>query len=95
MQHIVTEIIEHMSRSHEQIARVMEAERHVAVRMAQIVHALPDHHPDFGGVSKLMEQSQSVSKSLVSYLNSIAELQEMMAVTLTAVMKELAGEDEE
>ncbi|MBW7458498.1 nucleoside-diphosphate sugar epimerase [Paenibacillus sepulcri] len=95
MQHIVTEMIEHMSRSHEQMARVMEAERHVAVRMAQIVHALPDQHPNFGGVSELMEQSQSVSKNLVAYLNSIAELQETMAATLTTVMKELGGEDEE
>jgi len=95
MEHIVTEIIEHMSRSHEQMARVMEAKRHIAVRMAQMVHALPDHHPDFGGGRELMEQSQSVSKNLVAYLNSIAELQETMAVTLTAVMKELGGEDEE
>lgn len=95
MQHKVTEMIEHMSHSHEQMARVLEAKRHVAVRMAQIVQNLPDQHPAFGGVGELMEHSQAVTKSVVSYLHGLAELQESMAVTISAVMKELAGEDEE
>jgi len=96
MQHIVTEMIEHISHSHEQMARVLEAERHVAVRMAQMVHALPDRHPDFGGMSGLMENSGAVTKSVVAYLNTIAELQESIAVTIQSVMKELgAGEEDE
>jgi hypothetical protein len=95
MHHIVTELVEHMSHSHEQMVRVLEAERHVAVRMAQLVHALPDQHPNFGGVSELMDQSKSLTKSVIAYLNSIAELQETIALTLSSVMKELGGEEEE
>ncbi|WP_308635568.1 nucleoside-diphosphate sugar epimerase [Paenibacillus silvisoli] len=88
MQHIVTEMIEHMSRSQEQLARVLEAKRHVAVRMAQIVHALPDTHPGFGGVNELMDNSHLMTKNVVAYLHSIAELQESLALTISAVMKE-------
>ncbi|WP_219838449.1 nucleoside-diphosphate sugar epimerase [Paenibacillus sp. R14(2021)] len=95
MQHIVTEMVEHMSHSHEQMARVLEAKRHVAVRMAQLVHALPDQHPGFGGFDKLMDNSQAVTKNVVAYLNSIAELQESLAMTISAVMREFANEDEE
>ncbi|REE86228.1 hypothetical protein A8990_111125 [Paenibacillus taihuensis] len=95
MQHIVTEMIEHMSHSQAQLARVLEAERHVAVRMSQLVHGLPDQHPNFGGFDGLMDNSQAVTKSVVAYLNSIAELQESLALTITAVMKECAIEDDE
>ncbi|QHT62611.1 nucleoside-diphosphate sugar epimerase [Paenibacillus lycopersici] len=95
MQHIVTEMIEHMSHSHEQLSRILEGKRHVAVRMAQLVHALPDQHPGFGGFEDLMDNSRAVTGSVVAYLNSIAELQESLAVTLAAVMKEFAVEDEE
>ncbi|RAP77405.1 nucleoside-diphosphate sugar epimerase [Paenibacillus montanisoli] len=96
MQRIVTEMIEHMSHSHEQLARVLEAKRHVAVRMAQIVHALPDTHPGFGGVNELMDNSQMTTKSIVNYLHSIAELQESLAQTISAVMREIdVPEDEE
>lgn len=90
MDHIVTEMVEHISRSHEHMARVLEAKRHVAVRMAQMVHALPDSHPDFGtGMEGLMESSLAVTQSVVSYLNSIAELQETIAATVGSVMKEI------
>ncbi|MBM7566718.1 nucleoside-diphosphate sugar epimerase [Paenibacillus sacheonensis] len=95
MQHIVTEMIEHMSHSHEQLSRILEGKRHVAVRMAQLVHALPDQHPGFGGFDELMDNSKAVTGSVVAYLNSIAELQESLAITLSTVMKEFAVEDEE
>ncbi|NBD26514.1 nucleoside-diphosphate sugar epimerase [Paenibacillus glycinis] len=95
MQQILTEMIEHMSHSHEQLSRILEGKRHVAVRMAQLVHALPDQHPDFGGFEGVLDNSKAVTGSVVAYLNSIAELQESLAATLSAVMKEFAVEDEE
>ncbi|MFD0712410.1 nucleoside-diphosphate sugar epimerase [Paenibacillus sp. GCM10027626] len=94
MQHSVTELIEHMSSSHEQMARVLEAKRSVAVRMAQMVHILPDQNPDFGGMAGLMSSSQTVTASVVAYLNSIADLQETIATTIHAIMTE-TGEEEE
>ncbi|MCQ6559693.1 nucleoside-diphosphate sugar epimerase [Paenibacillus mendelii] len=94
-QQIVTELIEHISHSHEHMARVLEAERHVAVRMSQMVDALPDRHPEFGGMGGLMESAHAVTGSVVNYLNSIAELQETIAITINSIMKELSEEEEE
>ena len=95
MQQLLDEMIEHLSISHQQLARVLEAERHVAVRMAQVIHAMPDQHPDFGGMEGLLERSQTVGKNVVSYLNGIADLQESLAEHLAAVLKEMDGADEE
>jgi len=91
----VTDLIEHMAYSHEQMARVLEAERDIAVRMAQMVHVLPDQHPDLGGIRGIMASSQVVTGSVVSYLNSIADLQETIAITIHSIMREISQEDEE
>lgn len=94
MQQKITEIISHISNSHQQMARVIDAKRQVAVRMAQIIHSLPDQHPEFEGISGLIENSAVVTKNIVSYLNSIADFQDAIADNLEYVMKEL-GENEE
>ncbi|MBB3113632.1 hypothetical protein FHS18_005745 [Paenibacillus phyllosphaerae] len=96
MQHLVTEMIEHMSRSQEQMVRVLEAKRHVAVRMSQMVNALPSEYPDFDGMGGLMQNSQAVTQNVIGYLNTLAELQETLAVTIGSIMKEMdSGEQEE
>jgi hypothetical protein len=95
MQHLLDELIHHLSEAHVQAARVLEAERHVAVRMAQIIHAMPDQHPELGSIDGLMEHSHALGKSIVAYLNVVAGLQESMAEHLAAVMKELDGAAEE
>lgn len=95
MKHLVNEMIEHMSSSHQHLARVLEAKRHVAVRMAQIVHSLPDQHPEFDGLGGLMDNAHRVTKNVINYLRSIAELQEMMADNLSHIFRELDGNEEE
>ncbi|AWB45815.1 nucleoside-diphosphate sugar epimerase [Paenibacillus sp. CAA11] len=96
MEQKVTDIITHMAHSHQQMARVLDAERQIAVRMAQIIHELPDKQPEFDGIDGMMESAGRINKSLVSYLNVIADLQEAMAENLTHVMSELKSlEDEE
>lgn len=95
MRHLVNEMIEHMSISHQQLARVLEAKRDVAVRMAQIIHELPDKHPEFNGLGGLMENAKIVTKNVVTYLHSIAALQEMMAENLSHIMRELDDNEEE
>ena len=69
--------------------------RHVAVRMSQLVQALPDEHPDFNGLSGLLDSSSSVTKSVVAYLNSLAELTEAFADNLTHVVKAMGEVAEE
>jgi len=95
MEEKITEIIVNMSQSHQQMARVMDAERQVVVRMAQIVHAIPDTLPGFDGVSGLIENTGRVNKSVISYLNAIADLQEAIAENLGLVLKEMRSQDEE
>lgn len=95
MQNMITEIMQHMSHANEQMARVLEAERHVAVRLSEIVLALPDEHPNFGGVSGLMENTQAVGQNIIAYLNSIADFQETIASQLTYVVRELREADAE
>ncbi|WP_019638568.1 hypothetical protein [Paenibacillus fonticola] len=95
MEQKITEMIIHMSHSHGQIARIIDAERQVAVRMAQIIHSIPDADPDFDGTDGLIENTGRINKSVVAYLNSIADLEEAMAENLELVIKELKVQDEE
>lgn len=95
MEQKITDIIVHMAHSHQQMARMIDAERQVAVRMAQIVHGIPDAGPAFAGMSGVLENSGRVNKSVISYLNAIADLEEAMAENLGYVMKELKTHDEE
>ncbi|RUT29150.1 nucleoside-diphosphate sugar epimerase [Paenibacillus zeisoli] len=95
MEQKITDLIVHMSHSHQQMARVIDAERQVAVRMAQIVHDLPDSEPSFDGIDGLMENAGRVNKNVVSYLNALADLQEALAENLGLVIKEMNAEDEE
>jgi len=95
MQSKIDGMLTHMSHSKQQMARVLDAERQVAVRMAQIIHDLPDEHPEFDGVSGLIENSSQINKSIISYLSSIADLQEALAETLNHVVKEMGSNEEE
>lgn len=95
MEQKITDIIMHIGHSHQQLARIIDAERHVTVRLSEILNALPDQGLNFEGVEGLMDNSSSIHKSLVSYLNSMADLQDAMAENLSHVMSELHGSDDE
>lgn len=91
----ITKVLQHMAHTHEQMARILDAERHVAVRMSQIVHDLPDADPDFDGISGMIESTGQVNKNLIAYLNALADLEEAMAEGVGRVIKELNGQEEE
>ena len=96
MQELLTELVVHMSQSHQQMARILDAKRQVTVRMAQMVYALPDEHPQLNGLEGLLESSGQVAKSVVAYLNSLADLEEAMADSLTNIVKAMDhGADDE
>ncbi|ANE46104.1 nucleoside-diphosphate sugar epimerase [Paenibacillus swuensis] len=95
MQQQVTEIIAHLAKSHNEMARIIEAKRMVAVRMAQIVDTLPNSYPNVEGIDELIEHSGTITKSVVSYLNSLADFQESLAETMGVVMKEVKEKEEE
>ncbi|WP_456289520.1 nucleoside-diphosphate sugar epimerase [Paenibacillus sp. AK002] len=43
MEKKIDDMVEYLSHSQQQLARILEAQRHAAVRMAQIIHSLPNH----------------------------------------------------
>jgi hypothetical protein len=95
MHNEVDDLLVHISRSQQQMSRLLDAERQVVVRMAQIIHELPDEEPRFDGIPGILESSGQVNKSIVAYLNGIADLQEAMAEMLVRVVKETAYPEEE
>lgn len=95
MQDKVNDMLTHISDSHHQMARIIDSQRHVAVRMSKIVHDLPDCDPDLGSVNGIMENAGYINKSIICYLNSIADFEETIAEILTLVMKEICHHEEE
>ncbi|NOV04253.1 hypothetical protein [Paenibacillus planticolens] len=96
MQEQITSILEHMAKSQHEMARTLEAKREVVVHMAKMVSEIPDHNPTFGEIEALMEHSLSITKGISSYLNSLAELEDAIADTLSPIvkaMKEQPGDE--
>jgi hypothetical protein len=91
-QHI-TSIIHHMMSSQQQMARLLEAERHIVGHMAHIVHDIPDRNPSFSGAEAIIKNSGELTKTISAYLMSLAYLEEAIAENLTCVMKELNREE--
>ncbi|MCR8846164.1 nucleoside-diphosphate sugar epimerase [Paenibacillus sp. SC116] len=91
----VNEIIVHMAHTHNQMAKILQAKRQVAVRMSQLVHAVPDELPQIEHVSEVKMQSGQVTRCLIDYMVSIAELEEAMADQLKLVLKDLHEPEEE
>lgn len=95
MQQRITNLIAHMANSHAEMAKIIEAARHVSVQMAHLVHAIPDKQMNFQGVESLTGHSMDISKSVTSYLNGLAEMEEAIADHLSCIMRELNPSDEE
>lgn len=95
MQQIVTEIIEHMSHSQRHLARMLEAERDVTLKMSELVQALPDNRSNAGETEELMDQAQLLTQSVITYLASLADLQEILALQLRHIMRELNPSESE
>lgn len=95
MENKINDMVEYLSHSQQQIARIFEAQRHAAVRMAQIIHSLPNHELQPSEETKSSGgQVEQVNGSIVSYLNAMADLQQTVADTLEVAMKELKAMDQ-
>ena len=98
MEHHITNTIEQMAKSHEELARILEAGRDITVHMSHLIETIPDRDMSFlaGGRTELMEQTTEVNGSVTAYLNSIGDLEEAVGDNLKHAMKQLsAGTDEE
>jgi methyl-accepting chemotaxis protein len=94
MEQEITEIIHHMLSSQQQMAKVLEAERHIIDHIAKIVNGIPDLRPSLYGVEAIVKNSSEVTKTISSYLVSLADFEEALAENLTAIMTELQIKDE-
>lgn len=110
MEKKIDDMVEYLSHSQQQLARILEAQRHAAVRMAQIIHSLPNHEiqaseePNSRGGSSLGgqllggrssgSQVEQVNGSIAAYLNAMADLQQTSADSLEIVMKELRATEQ-
>jgi len=91
----INDMIAHLSHSQQQLARILEAQRHAAVRMAQIIHSLPEYELQQEGTKSTGAQTAQINRSIVSYLNAMADLQQTAADSLEIVLKELREQEEE
>ncbi|MNW06230.1 hypothetical protein D3C71_2025980 [compost metagenome] len=77
------------------MGRRLETHRHVSAQMATIVGELPDSHPEFEGLEMLQKRALQLTKNVTAYLNSLAELEETLAMQTELVMKDIHVPDEE
>ncbi|NQX64060.1 nucleoside-diphosphate sugar epimerase [Paenibacillus qinlingensis] len=95
MEERVTQIISQIAASHSQMGRILETHRHVSAQMAAIAGDLPDSHPEFGGLGMLQKRALQLTQNVTAYLNSLADLEEAMAMQTEMLMKEIHVPDEE
>ncbi len=95
MQELLTEIVVHLSRSHQQMARILDAKRQVTVRMAHLIQSLPDENPQLNGLNGLLDSSTNIAKNVIAHLNSLADLQEAFADSMTNVIKAMGDSADE
>lgn len=91
----ITTIISHMAKSHLELAKIIEAKRQSAVHAAKLIAAIPNENPSMEGHEGTTDFALQVTKSVTSYLNSLADLEEAVADNLTQVMKELNNNEGE
>lgn len=95
MERQITEMIAHIAKSHQQLAKVLEAGRDVSAHMSYLVNSIPDDHFTFDAFDTIVKSASDVTANVVSYLNSIGGLEEALADNLEFVMKEMDAEDAE
>lgn len=89
MEKEITKNIEYMSKSNQELARIMKSQKHVVEHMSKLVSDIPNDDPDFGNLLEIIENSLVVSRSVSAYLYSLSNLEEAITANLGYVLKEL------
>lgn len=84
-------ILSHVAHTQEEMAAIIQSERHVVNHASSLITGIPREYPEFVDLNGLKECSLQVTKSVASYLNSLASLEEALADNLRFAMKELRG----
>jgi hypothetical protein len=91
----ITTIINSIAASHREMSKILQTKGSIAGQMSSIITEIPNLHPQFDGVEGLQEHASLIIKSVIAYLNSLAELEEAIALQTEIVMKEMNGPDAE
>jgi NTP pyrophosphatase (non-canonical NTP hydrolase) len=86
MEEKITAIIRHIVNSQQQMAKILESERYIVDHIAKIVNDIPDR--PYSTVESIVKNTGEVTKTISSYLVSLADLEEAIADNLLAIMKE-------
>ena len=94
MEKLITELLTHVARAHEELASILHASREITMHTAQeLVGTLPQR-----GIASnkdaVLESALALAGSVVAYLNSIGDLQDALADNLEPVMEQLHDEAE-
>ena len=92
MEREVTSIIQHIADSQARLADILAAKRPVVEHAVIMLSGLPAAPGD--DVAEQSAYSGAMMKSLASYLNGFAELEDALAENLSLVIKELAEQEE-
>ncbi|MNP62495.1 hypothetical protein D3C76_1577840 [compost metagenome] len=84
-----------MSKSHRELARIIQAEKDIVFQMSQLIAAIPDRHDSVAGTESAAENAAEIAKSITMYLSSLADLEEAIAQNLTYIVPELSPNQEE
>lgn len=95
MQKQLTQIIEHMANSQTEMAKILESQRHIIYHAARIIDDIPHDNPSFGDTDTLTDNALNVTKSMAAYLNSLADLEDILADNLMLVLKAVENPDGE
>ncbi|HEX7057454.1 MAG TPA: nucleoside-diphosphate sugar epimerase [Bacilli bacterium] len=95
MEDKITAIVQSLSDSQRHISGILHAGKDIAAHMSGIVQAIPDADFTFNGFGEISAAATSVNANVVSYLNSLAGLENAIADHLSAIMHELNGGEEE
>jgi hypothetical protein len=87
MEDTITSMIRNMAQSHGFLADILEHKRHVVTHASSLLAAVP--HPGHSEEEGVAHRSLLITKSVVAYLNTLAELEFAIADNLGMVMKEL------
>lgn len=97
MEHCITDMMEYMAKSHEELERILKAGRDMTTHLTSLVETIPDRDAAFAGVNADAASShiKELTSDVMLYLNSIGDLQEVAAENLKLVMHELTDSSTE
>lgn len=88
-------LLEQLSNAHEQLSRLLEAEKTVTAHMAAQTNGLPDHRGAIVGVERAYKHAGRIQENVIAYLNGIAGVLEVLAEHTGLVLKQEEEDEDE